>query len=96
MNIISILTIAAQFAASASVGAVVGNVIGVKTPLNAKPITKASIAFGTFILSSIASDMAMTYVETQIKEITNTLALTKEAVEEQIVRTQEDKKEGEG
>lgn len=90
------LKVAIQYAASMSVGAVVGHMIGVKMPVNAKPITKASLAFGTLILSSIASDMAMSYVETQITEVSNTIVLTKEAIEEQIVQAQEEKKEGEG
>lgn len=90
------LKFAAQYAASVSVGAVVGKLIGVKIPANAKPLTKASLAFGTLILSGIASDMAMKYVETQIKEVVDTIVLTKEAIVEQVTAAQETKKEGEG
>lgn len=95
-SLLSALTIAVQFAASASVGVVVGNVIGLKIPANAKPLTKMSIGFGTLILTSIASDMAMTYVETQINEVVKTIVLTKDVIEEAVTAVPEPKKEGEG
>lgn len=95
-TLLSGLKFAAQYAASISVSAVVGNLIGVKIPANAKPLTKASLALGTLILSGMASDMAMKYVETQIQEVADTIVLTKAAVEEQIQAVQEEKKEGEG
>lgn len=88
-TLFSALVIVAKYAASASVGGVVGHMIGIKMPTDAKPLAKASIALGTLILSSIASDMAVTYVETQIKDISDTLVQTKEAISEM-------KKEGDG
>lgn len=98
--IISSLVIVGKLAASASVSAVVGNLIAIKTPANVKPLTKISLGLGTFILSAIASDMAMTYVENQATEILEAIVQTKDAIEEQMAAqetpVQEEKKEGEG
>lgn len=82
MNILSAVTGVAKYVASASVGAVVGNLIAIKTPSDIKPITKLSIGLGTFILSGVLSDMAMTYVETQITDISNGLVLAKTTIGE--------------
>lgn len=82
MNVLSTLTGIAKYAASISVGTVVGNLIAIKTPTDIKPITKLSIGLGTFILTGVLSDMAMTYVETQITDIASGLVLAKTTIEE--------------
>lgn len=91
MNALAILSVVAKYAVSASVGGVVGNLVAVKTPPNIKPITKISIGLGTFVLSGLLSDMAMTYVENQVTEIVSEVVKTRE-----LVRVEEDKIEGEG
>lgn len=91
MNALAILSVVAKYAVSASVGGVVGNLVAVKTPPNIKPITKISIGLGTFVLSGLLSDMAMTYVENQVREIVSEVVKTRE-----LVRVEEDKIEGEG
>lgn len=83
MNFLSILTNLVKYGASASVGTVVGNLIAIKTPTDIKPITKISIGVGTFILSGVLSDMAMTYVETQMTDIASGLVLAKTSIEEE-------------
>jgi hypothetical protein len=95
-SLLSGLIVVAQYAASASVSAVIGNVIAVKLPANAKPLTKASIAFGTLIVCGIASDMAMKYVETQITEVADAIVQTKDAVVQQVNASIEASKAGEG
>lgn len=84
MNPLLILSVVAKYAVSASVGSVVGNLIAIKTPTNTKPITKISIGLGTFVLSGLLSDMAMTYVEEQAKEIVGEIVRTKTAIESQV------------
>lgn len=91
MNPVAILNLVAKYAVSASVGSVVGNLVAVKTPANAKPITKISIGIGTFVLSGLLSDMAMTYVETQVTEMLSEIVHTREIVKAEINKT-----EGEG
>ena len=91
MNALAILSVVAKYAVSASVGGVVGNLVAVKTPPNAKPITKISIGLGTFVLSGLLSDMAMTYVETQATEILREIVRTRELAKEEVNKT-----EGEG
>lgn len=81
MNLLSTLTGLAKYAASISVGTVVGNLVAVTTPANAKPITKMSIGLGTFILTGVISDMAMTYVEKQIFDIATMIVTAKANVE---------------
>lgn len=91
MNALAILGVVAKYAVSASVGGVVGNLVAVKTPVNAKPLTKISIGIGTFVLSGLLSDMAMTYVETQAVEILEGIVQTRE-----MVKAEANKTEGEG
>lgn len=91
MNALAILSVVAKYAVSASVGGVVGNLVSVKTPPNVNQITKISIGLGTFVLSGLLSDMAMTYVENQVREIVSEVVKTRE-----LVRVEEDKIEGEG
>lgn len=91
MNIIGIITVAAKFAVSASVGGVVGNLVAVKTPANVKPLTKISLGLGTFVLSGMLSDMAMNYVEAQAIEILEGIVQTREMVKAEVNKT-----EGEG
>ncbi len=91
MNLISIITVAAKFAVSASVGGVVGNLVAVKTPPNVKPLTKISLGLGTFVLSGMLSDMAMNYVEAQAIEILEGIVQTRE-----MVKAEANKTEGEG
>lgn len=91
MNALAILSVVAKYAVSASVGGVVGNLVSVKTPPNAKPITKISIGLGTFVLSGLLSDMAMSYIETQATEILKEIVQTRE-----LVKSEMNKKEGEG
>lgn len=91
MNALGVLSVLGKYAVSASVGTVVGNLVAVKTPVNAKPITKISIGIGTFVLSGLLSDMAMTYVETQATEMLSEIVRTRE-----IMKAEIDKTEGEG
>jgi hypothetical protein len=87
MNALAILGVVAKYAVSASVGGVVGNLVAVKTPPNAKPITKISIGIGTFVLSGLLSDMAMTYVETQAVEMLTEIVRTRELVKAEMNKT---------
>lgn len=91
MNVVSIITVVAKFAVSASVGGVVGNLVAVKTPANVKPLTKISLGIGTFVLSGMLSDMAMNYVEAQAIEILEGIVQTRE-----MVKVEMNKTEGEG
>lgn len=91
MNVVSIITVVAKFAVSASVGGVVGNLVAVKTPPNVKPLTKISLGLGTFVLSGMLSDMAMNYVEEQAIEILEGIVQTRE-----MVKAEANKTEGEG
>jgi hypothetical protein len=90
MTPLNIITAVAKYAVSASVGTVVGNLVAVSTPTGTKPITKISIGIGTFILSGMLSDMAMTYVEAQVKQIAEEIVRTRELIETQINKTGEE------
>lgn len=88
MNPLTILSVIAMYAVSASVGGVVGNLVAVKTPPNAKTITKISIGLGTFVLSGLLSDMAMTYVETQAAGILREIVQAQEILKTEINKTE--------
>jgi len=70
----------AGFVTSAGVSAIVTNVITATTPQNTKMFNKALIVVGGFVLSSMISQQAVTYVE---KEIDGLLVITKPELKEE-------------
>jgi hypothetical protein len=76
--ILPIVKGAAGIATSVGAGAVVGNAIKATTPANLKPVSKVLIGIGGIALSSIAGDLAATYIENQIQGIADSARVIKE------------------
>ena len=61
MNQLKIAKVLVSILASASVGAVVGNVVKVSTPANVSPVNKVLTSVGGYILSTMISEKASEY-----------------------------------
>lgn len=76
----------ATLAVTVGVGAIVGNLIKMTTPIDVKVLTKICIGIGGFALSGMASDLVGQYTEKKIDEAVD---LFKEVIQQETAETQE-------
>ena len=75
---------------SLGVGAIVGNAIKSTTPVDIKKTTKICITLASFVLTSLAGDMAAKYTEEKIDEAVD---MVNEAIKDSDPKDEEDTKE---
>lgn len=93
MQALSVLKSLTELAVSTGVGAIVSNASKAAVPANAHLVKKVTIAFGTFILSSMVAEQAVEYskgkIDKGIELLEQSQSLLKEAQEHAKVRAEE-------
>lgn len=79
--VLPIVKAATGLVSSLGAGAVVGNAIKATTPPNMKLASKILVGVGGVVISSIAGDLAATYVEGQIQGVVDGVKLGKAQTE---------------
>jgi hypothetical protein len=89
MNALSVFKTVTELAVTTGVGAIVSNAAKSAVPANAHIVKKVTIAFGTFILSSMVAEQAVKYTEDKIDQGLQQYNETKEAVAEAVKQQKE-------
>lgn len=89
MNALSVFKNVAELAVTTGVGAIVSNAAKSAVPANAHIVKKVTIAFGTFILSSMVAEQAVKYTEDKIDFGLQQYNETKQAMADAVKQQQE-------
>lgn len=77
MNIVPVVKLAAGLVTSLGAGAVVGNAIKATTPAGMKIASKVLVGIGGVALSTVAGELAATYVEKMIQTAADSFRIGK-------------------
>jgi hypothetical protein len=90
MNALSVFKNVAELAVTTGVGAIVSNAAKSAIPANAHIVKKVTIAFGTFILSSMVAEQAVKYTEDKIDYGLQQYNETKQAMADAVKQQQQE------
>lgn len=90
MKIVPILKNTLPVVASIGAGAVVGTVLKNFTPIDAKILPKISFSVGAIVLTSMAGDMAATYVDKYIDNTVEQVNAVKNVIDEVTTQSNEE------